>query len=172
MQLVDPAELELDDAQSRALFDAVRPLFDGLGWLSHWGAPLRWYAAHASLAELPSASLDRVIGRAIDPWLPARAAGAAVRRLQAEAQMLLYTHPINDEREARGALPVNSFWLSGTGRTQPSGARETLLVDERLRAPCLARRLGRPGPQAWQRTRRDAHRRAGRATPHAARRSC
>ena len=33
--------------------------------------------------------------------------------------MLLYSHPINDAREARGALPVNSFWLSGCGRSQP-----------------------------------------------------
>jgi hypothetical protein len=137
LQLVDPAELRLDEAQSKALFDVVRPLFDGLGWRAHWGAPLRWYAAHASLAELPSASIDRVIGRAIEPWLPARAAGAAVRRLQAETQMLLYTHPINDEREARGALPVNSFWLSGTGRPQPGRVGEELVVEECLRAPCL-----------------------------------
>jgi hypothetical protein len=30
-------------------------------------------------------------------------------------QMLLYTHPVNEARAARGVLPVNSFWLSGTG---------------------------------------------------------
>ena len=30
-------------------------------------------------------------------------------------QMLLYTHPLNDLRQSRGQLPVNSFWLSGTG---------------------------------------------------------
>ena len=30
-------------------------------------------------------------------------------------QMLLYTHPLNDAREARGALPVNAIWFSGTG---------------------------------------------------------
>ena len=29
--------------------------------------------------------------------------------------MLLYTHPFNDVREANQQLPVNSFWLSGTG---------------------------------------------------------
>jgi hypothetical protein len=38
-----------------------------------------------------------------------------MRRLQNEMQMLLYTHPLNDVREARRELPVNSFWLSGTG---------------------------------------------------------
>ena len=30
-------------------------------------------------------------------------------------QMLLYTHPLNDARADRRQLPVNSFWLSGTG---------------------------------------------------------
>jgi hypothetical protein len=51
--------------------------------------------------------------------------------------MLLYTHRINDIREARGALPVNSFWLSGCGPQQPVHDGR-LLVDDRLRAPALA----------------------------------
>ncbi len=38
-----------------------------------------------------------------------------LRRLQNEMQMLLYTHPLNDARTARTQLPVNSFWISGTG---------------------------------------------------------
>ncbi len=37
--------------------------------------------------------------------------------------MLLYTHPINAAREARGELAVNSFWLSGTGPTPVADAR-------------------------------------------------
>lgn len=135
--LLDPAQLELGESESRALWLALQPLFEGLGWAWHWGAPLRWYATHASLAGLATASLDRVIGRAIDPWLPERRAGAAVRRLQSEAQMLLYTHPVNTAREARGALAVNSFWLSGTGRT-PSSATAAgeadVGVDDALRA--------------------------------------
>jgi len=137
--LLDPAQLHLDEDESRALLQALRSLFEPEGWTLHWGAPLRWYATHGSLAELATASLERVIGRAIDPWLPDRLAGRSVRRLQSEAQMLLHTHPINAAREARGELPVNSFWLSGTGRTQPvaTHAYEPLL-DERLRGPWLA----------------------------------
>ena len=29
--------------------------------------------------------------------------------------MLLYTHPVNEERSRGGQLPVNSFWVSGNG---------------------------------------------------------
>src|SRR6185295_12749511 len=60
-----------------------------------------------------------------------------VRRLQNEVQMLLYTHPLNDRREARGALPLNSFWLSGCGRAQAAAAT-SVEIDHRLRAPALA----------------------------------
>jgi len=137
--LRDPDELALDDAESRALLQAVRPLFESEGWSLHWGAALRWYACHASLRTLATASLDRVIGRAIDAWLPDRLAAQQLRRLQSEVQMLLHTHPLNDAREARGALPVNSFWLSGTGITQPLVDAASLpTIDGRLRAPLLA----------------------------------
>jgi hypothetical protein len=51
--------------------------------------------------------------------MPRSAEAAPLRRLQNEMQMLLYTHPVNDARAARGVLPVNSFWLSGTGALPP-----------------------------------------------------
>jgi hypothetical protein len=31
-------------------------------------------------------------------------------------QMLLYTHPVNDERAVQGLPAINAFWASGTGR--------------------------------------------------------
>ncbi len=138
VSLIDPAQLMLDDRTSRALFAAVQDLFTGLGFEFFYGRHDRWYAAHNSLATLPCASLDRVIGRNVDRWLGGHETpGAAnIRRLQAEVQMVLYTHPVNDQRQARGLLPVNSFWLSGCGVTQtPSNA--VVQVDPRLRAPAL-----------------------------------
>jgi hypothetical protein len=137
VSLVDPARLMLDEAGSRALMAAVQELFTSQGWLLRWGGPLRWYVAHESLATLACASLDRVIGRNVDAWLGSDPAARSLRRLQAEAQMLLHSHPLNAAREAAGQLPVNSFWLSGCGPYQaPSATPPT--VDERLRAPALA----------------------------------
>ena len=134
--LTDPESLQLEEAESRALLEAVRELFESEGFALAWGAPLRWYAAHESFADLPTAALDRVVGRNVDRWLPAGREARLLRRLQNEVQMLLYAHPINEAREARGALPVNSFWLSVCGRWQESLA-EPIQVDERLRAPLL-----------------------------------
>jgi hypothetical protein len=148
--LLDPAQLRLGEEESRALFAALRSLFESEGWALHWAAPLRWYAEHASLATLATASLDRVIGQPIDRWLPERQAARTLRRLQSEAQMLLYTHPLNAAREQRGELAVNSFWLWGTGRTPalaPAAAEPQ--VDERLRGPWLAQDWA-AWAEAWQ----------------------
>jgi len=138
ISLADPQALGLAADESRHVFDAVRPLFESEGWQMAWGAPTRWYAAHPTLAGLPCASLDRVIGRNVDLWLAPHPQARLVRRLQNEVQMLLYRLPLNDEREARGALPVNSFWLSGCGAAQPQAAHAGVHVDDRLREPALA----------------------------------
>lgn len=138
ISLGDPAALGLDEALSRLLFEALAPLFTEDGWQLLWGAPSRWYARHASLATLPSASLDRVIGRNVDLWLGNHPGARLVRRLQAEAQMLLHQFPLNEVREAEGLLPVNSFWLSGTGATQTAPAANGVRYDDSLRSPALA----------------------------------
>ncbi len=139
VNLVDPATLDLDEPEARTLHATLAPLFEDLGWTWHWAGPTRWYVSHPSLAELPTASLDRVIGRNVDLWLNDHPGVMLVRRLQSEVQMLLYVHPLNDAREARGAMSVNSFWLSGTGPAQPAerALPADVVVDERLRAPLL-----------------------------------
>ncbi len=136
--LLDPAALNLGEAESRALFDAVRPSFEAEGWAAHWGTPLRWYVRHASLAGLETASLDRAIGRNLDLWISNDLAARPMRRLQVEAQMLWHEHPVNEAREERRELPVNSFWLSGSGAPQPGVLPGDTHIDERLRAPLLA----------------------------------
>lgn len=144
ISLADPRALALPADESRTLFEAVQPLFEDDGGSLAWAAPDRWYLAHDQLADLPCASIDRVIGRNVDLWLRGNPQASAeqlarvrwVRRLQNEVQMLLHQHPVNEAREARGALPVNSFWLSGCGRAQPATAEVS--VDDRLRAPLLA----------------------------------
>jgi hypothetical protein len=67
-------------------------------------------------------------------------------------QMLLYTHPINDERTRGGLLPVNSFWASGTGALPPAfvgAAPAGLQITHYLRDAAL---LGdwRGWSAAWQ----------------------
>lgn len=108
----DPQSMALQEAESRALMQAMVPYFaqDGMALAFHDTG--RWLASGPLLADLASASLDRVLGVDVSGWMPAK---PALRRLQNEMQMLLYTHPVNDERLARGQEAVNSFWISGSG---------------------------------------------------------
>ena len=147
--LLNPAELALGEAESKGLFDAVRGLFESEGFTLAWGASLRWYAAHDSLDGLPCASLDRVIGRHVDRWLPEAQRGRLLRRLQSEVQMLLYPHALNEAREAEGRLSVNSFWLSGCGRAQPHLDGETVQVASELRESLLSEDWA-TWAEAWQ----------------------
>lgn len=149
VRLLDPQMLHLSAQESHTLFAAVRPLFESEGWVMAWGAPMRWYAAHDSLDGLTSASIDRVIGRNIDLWLPATPQARLIRRLQNEVQMLLYQQPLNDERVGQGALPVNSFWLSGCGRAQPERPAMELSVVSSLRGPALGSDWAR-WAEAWR----------------------
>lgn len=144
--LLDPGLLGLADSESRALFASAGELLASEGFAVAWGAGDRWYAGRDDLQSLATASLDRVIGRNVDRWLRATASGpggearavvALVRRLQSEAQIVFHSHAVNEAREERGELAVNSFWLSGCGRHQPAPPAQTPQLAAALRAPLL-----------------------------------
>ncbi|MES2718356.1 MAG: hypothetical protein V4795_21480 [Pseudomonadota bacterium] len=137
VSLTPPAGLQLDEAGSRAVLEAVRPLFETEGFSLRYAAPLQWLATHALFDGLATASLDRVTGRNVDRWLPDHRSARLIRRLQNEVQMLLYTHPLNDQREAAGLPTVNSVWLSGCGPLPAHTVSADLQLDDRLRAPAL-----------------------------------
>lgn len=124
--LSDPAQLALQEDESRKLLALMQPYFETDGITLHYLTPGRWLAEGELFRGLPTASIDRVLARNVDAWLPDTKSAAPLRRLQNEMQMLLYTHPSNDEREARRQLPVNSFWISGTGDLSSAKSGEVL----------------------------------------------
>jgi len=115
-----PAEqLGLDDEHARPLFDALAPYCAEDGIHLTYTAATRWHARGEPLRDLPCASLDRVAGRSVQAWMGEGLAhtpgGQLLKRLQSEAQMLFYTHPVHDARTAARLHPVNGFWVSGAG---------------------------------------------------------
>ncbi len=110
-----PQQLGLDGADSQALLAAMKPYFEQDGITLEYHAPTLWLARSEVFRGLATASLDRVQGRPLDDWMLRTPQTAPLRRLQQEMQMLLYTHAVHDERVRGGQLPVNSFWISGTG---------------------------------------------------------
>ena len=144
---------DLGGAESDDLLAAMRGYFEEDGILLFPDQPGRWLAQGDVFAGLASAATDRVVGRSLEAWMPRSAQAAPLRRLQNEMQMLLYTHPVNDARAARGLPAVNSFWLSGTGALpvgyqMPDASCQPTVIDT-LRQPALTQDWA-VWQQAWQ----------------------
>lgn len=75
----------------------------------------RWYVADSPFGDLIAAAPQRATGHNIDIWMHKGEQERAWRKFQNEIQMTWYDHPVNQAREARGLLPVNSVWLFGQG---------------------------------------------------------
>jgi hypothetical protein len=151
--MADPAHLHLSDEESQQLLQAMQPFLQEDGLQVTWHSALLWHAQGALLANLPTASLDRVIGQNVKNWMPNSPAARPLQRLQSEMQMLLYNHPVNDARDARRQHTVNAFWLHGAGTlpaATPSTAHPmTVTVSDALRASALHGDL-QTWQQAWQ----------------------
>ncbi|MDP2367798.1 phosphoglycerate mutase [Rhodoferax sp.] len=134
---------ELSEAESRALLDTLAAFMQQDGITLHFDRPDHWLVRGELLRDLPSASLDRVLGQNLAPWITRQGGGAPWRRLHSELQMLLYAHPVNDQREARGQPTINSVWLHGTGSLPDRAGHvmqtdPTLTVAEQLRDSAVA----------------------------------
>ena len=114
--LHDPAALGLDEAGSRALLAVIAPWFEQDGITLLYDQPTRWLARGEVFANLRSTSLERVLHRDVRPWLQSAEQHPVLRRLHSEMQMLLYTHPWNEAREALRQPSVNAFWVHGAGQ--------------------------------------------------------
>jgi len=137
--LDDPARLQLSEDESRTLLAVMAPWFAGDGITLHYDQPTRWLAHGELLADLATASPERVLHRDVSHWLPGEQKSHPLRRLHSEMQMLLYTHTFNEAREARRLPPVNAFWVHGAGRLpqapQPPGPPP--VVEDGLREAAL-----------------------------------
>jgi hypothetical protein len=113
--LADGESLELSRQESDALAASIG---------GHFGAdfnplplhPQRWYLRLPQAPRLTTTPLSVAVGRDIEALLPQGPDAMGFRARLTELQMLLHEHPVNQAREARGELPVNSLWLWGGGR--------------------------------------------------------
>ncbi len=147
--LLPPGQLALPEDQSRALLATVQPLLTEDGLTLTYQRPDAWLAQGEPLRGLTTWSMARAaqqpLTREVLSLAATPAQGAHLRRLQNELQMLLYTHPVNDTREAARQWPVNALWIEGAGVLDHAVAPHLAVqVDARL-APAAT-----PDLAAWQ----------------------
>lgn len=113
--LLAPETLSITDAEAASLCAALNRHFAADNFTFLAPQPHRWYLRTAQPARIHTSGLSRVIGHDVDRMLPEGEERLAWHRVFNEVQMLLHGHPVNENREQRGALPINSLWFSGGG---------------------------------------------------------
>jgi hypothetical protein len=143
--MLNPDHLQLSEDESRSLLSVMQPFLREDGLTVRYVSPTQWHVKGELLRDLRCASLDRVIGMNLNAWLPQSESAQWMRRLQSEMQMLLYNHPINDQRTALRQLTVNSFWVHGAGSLNEKPRQPAPEVTMALRDHAL-----REDAQAWR----------------------
>ena len=150
--LTDPHALQVHEAESRALFDAMSPLVKEGGHQLAYGDARHWFLRADQWSGLRTCTPAAASGHNIDIWLPRGPGERDWRRLHNEVQMLWHQHPVNDTRESGGLPRINALWLwagSDAGSALPAApaylnylrghaGAATLGIDTRLVSPSLA----------------------------------
>jgi hypothetical protein len=146
MVLGDPRSLNLNEADSRALLELVKPYFDEVGKPLVYAAPDMWFMRADDWSGLRTASPDAAVNDNLADWMPEGDAKRAFRKLQNEVQMLWHEHPINEARQQRGLQPVNSFWLWAGAPASQGAAHGGVMTDTGSTRDVAGSGSGRAGP--------------------------
>jgi hypothetical protein len=133
LYLLAHEELHLTRAQADALVASLNAHFRDDGWQIHAPHLQRWYLHLDRPAQIHTTTLYEAFGHDVHTCLPAGPDQPRWHGWLNECQMLLASHPVNEEREAHAQMPVNSIWPWGGG-TQPARnnatAWHTIMADE------------------------------------------
>lgn len=131
---IAPETLHLQQAEAHALLALLNQHFaeQGLVFVASPHCHHRWYLQMASSPDIRTTTVEMALGRDIRPLLPQGSDAAFWNAFLNEVQMLLFEHPLNQAREARGELCVSGVWVYGGGvLPAPSAvAMPTLFADD------------------------------------------
>lgn len=114
--LADSQMFKISVKESDQLADIVNRHFekDALAFLPI--NPDRWYVRLEKNPDLQLHALSQIAGTNINNYLPTGEDRTIWHNRFNEIQMLLHEHPINQARQERGELAINSLWFWGGGR--------------------------------------------------------
>ena len=143
LQMGDTRHLDLHEAEARALFDSARPCFEEAGHALAWGTHDTWFMRADDWTDIATASPDAAVNMNLTDWMPSGPQARAFRKLQNDVQVTWFTDPANAAREARGQLPINSFWPWGNASMATEHAQQ-------LVAKAAGKTLARPRVAAFE----------------------
>ena len=150
-QLVLLTNMEISAGEAGQLCAALNEYFAGQDMEFLAPHPQRWYVRLDRLPDIETVPLSQADGRNVHGLLPKGKEAAHWHRVFNEVQMLLFAHPVNEAREARGELPVNSLWLwgGGCGTSVPLRKTYDFVSSDEVLAEMFASAAGIPF-SSWQ----------------------
>lgn len=144
--------LDLQADESAALAATFNDHFESDGLRLIVTDPGRWYLYSIRTPDLITRPLHAVAGGPVDGALPTGTDARDWIRWQNEAQMLFYTHPVNQARERRGAPTIGAIWTWGGGRLPSVGMGPDLMIADHPFAVGLCKAAGTRllAPGSWQ----------------------
>lgn len=115
--MYDPSVLHVGDDELNALLTSLNDHFSHPDFYLHgfafYQADGQCFLGMDTDPQITTTPIDIVINQNISAYLPMGQGALDWAKWQNELQMLLFSHPVNLAREARGELPINSFWCYG-----------------------------------------------------------
>ena len=110
--LTSPAPLLAPKADAESIVLSLNQHFSGLGYYFYLQNDI-WFLGLDADPKIATTPIEKVINKDVAPYLPSGEGGLAWAKFQNEIQMLLFAHPVNETREARGEPVINSLWCYG-----------------------------------------------------------
>ncbi|MFA6062825.1 MAG: hypothetical protein WC736_09515 [Gallionella sp.] len=133
-QVVLLPEVEVSTAEALQFCASLNKHFAADGLTFFTPDPQRWYVKQQKSPDIVTVPMSQAAGRNIHGNLPSGLEYGRWHQIFNEIQMLLFAHPLNEAREARGELPVNSVWFWGNQpvQAQPQVTYDAVSSDEVL----------------------------------------
>jgi hypothetical protein len=109
------AGVQVSSEEAAAFCASLNEYFAGQGMEFFAPHPQRWYVRVDAMPRIRTRPLSQVMGGDVRGALPTGEDAQRWHQVLNEIQMLLFAHPLNEAREARGTLAINSLWLWGAG---------------------------------------------------------
>jgi len=103
--------LNIQKDEALQLIDTFNQHFVDESIRLHFGEPGRWYLETKTPLALSFNTIDYSLGRDIKHFMPTGDDALWWRKILNEAQMLFFSHPVNQQREDNARLSVNGLWL-------------------------------------------------------------
>ena len=120
LRLFGPDSLGINTREAQALIALIQPLFDGDLTLE---SADKWRLSYTEPPQATFTALADVVGKNVQPYLPAGEQASSWIRLWNEIQMVLHECEINEQRALAGKPPINSVWFWGLGEFEADRRR-------------------------------------------------